>query len=192
IGKPNTVSLQVEGKDLNGARIAWEARDTEPGFGREFVISPKSSGDYWIEAEIQWPDGTRAFARHSTSADGKLVVWVDDEVPAGATASASGGDSWKWVNTPSPQSGESAHESSAAGGMHQHWFTGAGSTLKINAGDKLFAYVYLDPANPPTEIMLQWDDGSWDHRAYWGANQLTFGSDNTVSRRYMGPLPTAG
>lgn len=192
IGKPNTVTVQVEGKDLNGARIVWEARDMEPGFGREFVVTPKSSGDYWIEAEIQWPDGCRAFARHSAGADGSLVVWVDDELPAGATGSGSGGDIWKWVSTPAPQSGESAHESSAAAGMHQHWFTGAGSTLKINAGDKLFAYVYLDPANPPTEIMLQWDDGSWDHRAYWGANQLTFGSDNTVSRRYMGPLPTAG
>src|SRR5687768_12538493 len=182
IGKPNTVTVQVEGKDLNGARIVWEARDTEPGFGREFQITPKNSGDYWIEAEIQWPDGCRAFARHNTVADGKLVVWMDDEVPAGATASASGGDSWKWVSTPAPQSGDSAHESSAAGGMHQHWFTAAGSTLKINSGDKLFAYVYLDPANPPAEIMLQWDDGSWDHRAYWGSNQIALGSDNTVGR----------
>ena len=191
IGKPNTVTLQVEGKELNGARVVWEARDTEPGFGPDFVITPKNTGDYWIEAEAQWPDGTRAFAVLDTTADGSLVVWVDDEVPAGATSGGTG-DTWKWVSAPAPQSGSSAQESPAASGMHQHWFTGAGSTLQINTGDKLFAYVYLDPANPPTEIMLQWDDGSWEHRAYWGANSVSFGTDNTVSRRNMGALPAAG
>ena len=192
IGKSNTVTVEVDGKDINGARIVWEARDSEPGYGREFVIMPKNSGDYWIEAEIQWPDGTRAFATHGTGADGSLVVWVDDEVPAGATPGASGGDAWKWGNNPAPQSGDSTHESSAAVGMHQHWFAGATSTLKINTGDKLFAYVYLDPANPPSEIMLQWNDGNWEHRAYWGANQISLGSDKTTSRHYVGVLPAPG
>ena len=60
------------------------------------------------------------------------------------------------------------------------------------AGDTLFAYVYLDPANPPSEVMLQWNDGSWEHRAYWGANLIGFGTDGTVSRRFMGALPAAG
>jgi len=190
IGKPNTVSIQVDGKDLNGARIVWEARDSEPGFGREFTVTPKNTGDFWVEAEVQWPDGTRAFARHGTSADGALVVWLDEELPDGAVGSGSG-DTWKWVSTPAPQSGVVAHESSAASGMHQHWFTGTRSA--INAGDTLFAYVYLDPANPPAEIMLQWNDAAgWEHRAYWGANRISFGTDNTVSRRSMGPLPAAG
>ena len=41
--------------------------------------------------------------------------------------------------------------------------------------------------------MLQWYDGSsWDHRAYWGANKLTYGTDGTPARQYMGPLPAAG
>ena len=63
----------------------------------------------------------------------------------------------------------------------------------VGASDVLYSYVYLDPANPPTEVMLQWNDGSsWEHRAYWGANSLTFGSDGTPSRRYMGPLPALG
>ena len=46
--------------------------------------------------------------------------------------------------------------------------------------------------NPPTEIMLQWTNGSWDHRAYWGANVIDYGTDGSTSRRYMGPLPLAG
>ena len=49
------------------------------------------------------------------------------------------------------------------------------------------------PANPPTEVMLQWHDGaSWEHRAYWGANTIGWGVDGTASRRYMGTLPAAG
>ena len=40
--------------------------------------------------------------------------------------------------------------------------------------------------------MLQWNDGTWEHRAYWGANQIGFGVDGTNSRRYMGTLPAAG
>jgi hypothetical protein len=56
----------------------------------------------------------------------------------------------------------------------------------------LYAYVYLDPANPPSEVMLQWNDGGWEHRAYWGANSIGLGIDATASRRYMGALPAAG
>src|SRR5207248_3135727 len=47
-------------------------------------------------------------------------------------------------------------------------------------------------ANVPSEIMLQWNNGSWEHRAYWGANNLGWGADNTVARHYMGPLPAVG
>jgi hypothetical protein len=40
--------------------------------------------------------------------------------------------------------------------------------------------------------MLQWNDGSWEHRAYWGANLIAWGSDGSASRRYMGALPAPG
>ncbi|HEV8630795.1 MAG TPA: Calx-beta domain-containing protein [Thermoanaerobaculia bacterium] len=40
--------------------------------------------------------------------------------------------------------------------------------------------------------MLQWYDGSWEHRAYWGANAIGFGVDGTNGRRFMGPLPATG
>jgi len=66
--------------------------------------------------------------------------------------------------------------------------------MSVNSGDKLIAYVYLDPANLPSEIMLQWRSTSdvWEHRAYWGQNIIAYGTDNTASRRNMGPLPAAG
>jgi hypothetical protein len=75
--------------------------------------------------------------------------------------------------------------------VNEHSFDGATSQLPINTGDVLFTYVFLDPNNLPREIMLQWNDGTWEHRAYWGANILNYGLDGTDSRRYMGPLPAA-
>ena len=62
----------------------------------------------------------------------------------------------------------------------------------VESGDHLFAYVYLDPQSPPSEVMLQWNTGSWEHRAFWGANKISFGSSGSASRRYVGPLPPVG
>src|SRR5207253_2042447 len=121
------------------------------------------------------------------------VVWVDDAVPAGALPASDGGDAWNWISSnPTPYSGTQAHQSVLAGGEHQHYFYNATATLTVAVGDTLFAYVYVDPANPPSEVMLQWYDGSWEHRAYWGANLIPWGTDGTVSRRFMGALPAVG
>ncbi len=120
--------------------------------------------------------------------------WVTDSLPAGAVAYSDGGDTWNWVTSnPAPETGTKSHQSAIANGMHQHHFMNATATLNVNAGDKLYTYVYLDPANPPTEVMLQWNDGtSWEHRAYWGADSVAWGNDKTPSLYNMGSLPAAG
>jgi hypothetical protein len=122
------------------------------------------------------------------------TVWVEDTTPAGATLAATDGDSWNWISSnPTPFSGNLAHQSNIASGLHQHYFVGATDTLVINTGDTLIAYVYLDPVNIPSQIILQWNDGSsWEHRAYWGADIVGWGTNGTASRQYMGPLPAAG
>ena len=104
------------------------------------------------------------------------------------------GDTWDWVSSnPTPFSGALEHQSAIAAGMHQHMFTGAVDTMNVNTGDVLYCYVYIDPANLPSEIMLQWYDGStYNHRAYWGANNIAMGTDGTTSRQSMGALPAAG
>ncbi|HWQ92823.1 MAG TPA: hypothetical protein VN673_14195, partial [Clostridia bacterium] len=193
LDQPVTVSLQAPGIDLSNARITWEARDQEPFFGHTFTFSPKTSGTQWVEAEAKLPDGRRVFAKASFKANSPNIVWVNDALPAGAVTGAEGGDSWTWVGSnPAPHSGSKYHQSALAGGAHQHYFHSASSTLPLESGDVLYAWVYLDPANPPSEIMLQWNDGSWDHRAYWGANNLDYGANGAPSRAYMGPLPAAG
>jgi hypothetical protein len=183
------------GMDLNGARVVWEAQYQEPAYGPTYTFTPQYSGQQYIHAEAQWPDGRRAFATNLFTANQPLVVWVNDSLPLGATPGSDGGDSWTWVSSnPTPYSGASAHQSAIASGEHQHFFSGATGTLQINTGDVLFTYIYIDPSNPPTEVMLQWNDGSsWEHRAYWGANTLGFGTDGTVSRyKASGTLPAAG
>ena len=120
-------------------------------------------------------------------------AWVDDALPAGATGSGTGGDSWNWVSSaPAPFSGTKAHQSNLATGLHEHSFNWASATMPVAVGDKLFAYVYLDPASPPTEVMISWLANNWEHRAYWGANSINYGTNNTAGRRYVGALPAAG
>ncbi len=124
------------------------------------------------------------------------IVWVEDAIPTGGISAASGGDSWNWINSgPSPVSESLSHQSANAAGRHEHWFSNATATLTIDANDGLYSYVYLDPTNPPTEVMLQWCESpaNWEHRAYWGANSITnVGVNGSESRRYMGALPPTG
>lgn len=117
------------------------------------------------------------------------TVWVEDAIPAGG--SVGGTEPWIWVTSPL-FSGSQAHQSQTISGMHQHYFIGATSRLQPSVGNNLFCYVYLDPTKTPTEVMLQWYSDSWEHRAYWGANSIGWGTDGTNSRRYMGALPPVG
>ncbi len=138
------------------------------------------------------PSSSTALAQVVNATTGTTTVWVDDAVPAGATIGGDG-EGWNWVSSnPTPYSGALAHQSALLSGEHQHFFYNAVTTLPVAVGDTLFTYVYLDPANPPSEVMLQWNDGSWEHRAYWGANSIAWGTNGTVSRHSMGPLPATG
>jgi hypothetical protein len=117
-------------------------------------------------------------------------VWIDDAVPAGAQLQ--GNSAWEFVTKPAPVfSGEKATKRTGSG-ITQHFFTGATQPLKVGEGDKLFAYCYLDPANPPKTVMLQWNDGSWEHRAYWGEDKINFGAGDVPGHRRLGDLPKLG
>jgi len=122
-------------------------------------------------------------------------TWVDDDIPIGAQFASDGGVNGKWnfVTAPGhPVFSGSKSVLRTATGRSQHSFENARPGLRVGAGDALFAHVYLDPANPPKEIMLQWNTGEWKHRAYWGGNLISWGADNTSERRSMGPLPPVG
>ena len=142
---------------------------------------------------MEWPDGRRASAASTFMANSPIVNWVNGSIPRNALAGANGGDGWNWVTTnPTPASAPAVHQSNIASTLHEHWFNDTTDTMLVSAGDKMFAWVYLDPANTPQEIMLMWNDGNWEHRAYWGSNTITYGLIGTASRTYVGPLPPAG
>ena len=93
---------------------------------------------------------------------------------------------------PPPAGG--GHRAPLMAGRHEHRFTGATATLTPRSDREIFAWVYLDPDNPPQTLMLQWRaDGSWNHRAYWGANLIPLGSDGNPSRLQIDDeIPTPG
>jgi hypothetical protein len=121
------------------------------------------------------------------------IIWFDDALPPGAIGYASENDRWNWTAAnPTPFSGTVAHQTELASGLHHHFFMWANAPFAIERGDTLFAYVYLDPANPPRTIMLTWCAENWEHRAFWGENLTTEGVADSASRRSLGPLPPTG
>ena len=117
-------------------------------------------------------------------------VWIEDAVPTGGRAQ--GDTPWKFVTKPEPVFSGQKSSFREAKGKKQHFFDGAKPTLDLGKGSKLFTYVYLDTLNPPKQIMLQFNDGTWDHRAYWGESKIDWGKEGTVSKRKIGPLPETG
>jgi tetratricopeptide (TPR) repeat protein len=117
--------------------------------------------------------------------------WIDDEPPFGANQH--GNTPWEFVSGPAHPvfRGKKSTRRQAAG-FSQHFFDGAAPGLKLGEGARLFAYVYLDPQDPPKTVMLQFWNGSWEHRAFWGEDLISFGTLGTASRLPMGPLPKAG
>lgn len=117
-------------------------------------------------------------------------VWVDDAVPSGA--SSGGNDGWNWSErNPGSLMGRVAHHSALMNGEHEHFFENATQKLQVNPGEKLSAWIFVDPVHRPAEVMLQWkDDQGWEHRAYWGDNLIPVGTDGTASRRRIGDIPS--
>jgi hypothetical protein len=143
----------------------------------------------------QVPYDERADAKPAEPPPAADYVWIDDDLPPGAKPEAEGGvnHAWNWVDGAGHPvlSGKKSllHKGP---GLAQFVFTAASPGLRCGEGDKLFAYVYLDPADPPNEIMLQWNSGDWKHRAFWGENKIEFGKDKSTERVHMGPLPRTG
>ena len=160
-----------------------------PGGSFTYTGSVRNSGNITLTNVVVTKAGSGVVPTNVV----ELVVWVNDAVPAGATKFTSGSDTWTWITgNPTPFLGLKAHRSDIEPKTHAHGFRNATDTFHINAGDILVVYVYLDPAHPTSEVMVEWSDGTFEHRAYWGDNLITFGTDGTDSRRHMGPLPEMG
>ncbi len=162
-----------------------------PNFGETVVEINAKNGNVTRAVRVRIPDTDASVP--SSVVDN---VWVEDSIPSGSIAGADYGDSWHWIGSnPAPYSGSLAFQSSIISGWHQLNFTYA-LPFAISAGNKMIAYVYLDPANPPTAIKLLWrSPQDWNHGAYWGSNVLCYPVSECVESQknhYMGNLPALG
>jgi hypothetical protein len=122
-------------------------------------------------------------------------VWLGEALPPGSRPTVEGAEDNRWPFVSGPdhpaRNGSTSHVRSKPG-QSQHFFIQANPALKVGPGDRFFVYAFLDPVNPPREIMLQWNTGEWKHRAYWGENLIAYGAGGTTERVAMGPLPPTG
>ncbi len=121
------------------------------------------------------------------------AIWFDDVLPPGAKPQGDGPYQWKFVTAPDHPVHSGKNSSIRTGtGLTQHFFDGANPKLKLGNPGRLFAYVYLDPENPPETIQLQFNDGSWNHRAYWGADKAHGAGQKGPANFHAGELPETG
>jgi Protein of unknown function (DUF1553)/Protein of unknown function (DUF1549)/Planctomycete cytochrome C len=123
------------------------------------------------------------------------TLWMEDEFPANGKTQAAPGAPTQFVAAGEGNqvfSGQRALKRVDAGLAQDVWDQ-ATIPLVVPAEAKIFAYVWLDPANPPRSIMLQFFKAGWNHRAVWGDyNLIPWGAVNTVERVHMGELPALG
>lgn len=122
-------------------------------------------------------------------------VWVEDDAPAGASFTPSPGHPTRWLTTADQVpvlSGARALRRTDAG-LAQDYYEGGAPAFPLPPEATLFAHVFLDPADPPRTIMLQFHKGAWQHRAVWGDyDAIDWGTRGTTERVHMGPLPKTG
>ncbi len=191
----------IDGPALDGNSAKWAPLVAVPTAGQrealkkadaEIASAGKAIGDEVARAAAACAARAKVAARDDRS---KLparaeFVWVDDDLPPGASPQGEG----QFVE----KKGHPVHAGKRSllvksGGLVQRFFDNADERLVVGGGDAFFVHVYLDPKDPPAEIMLQWHTASgWSHRAYWGANAIDWGKDGTPSRMAMGKLPGPG
>jgi mono/diheme cytochrome c family protein len=123
------------------------------------------------------------------------TVWLDDAFPANAAVRSSGGDETTWVEGDAAAgvlAGARSLERTATG-IGQDFYESGADPIELPAHAEIFAHVWLDPANPPKAVMLQFHVGGWNHRTVWGEpGAIEWGELGTPSRHHAGPLPEAG
>lgn len=125
-----------------------------------------------------------------------FTVVAGGRTPPGAALRVDGRDEpWTW-SAPTAEGAPSVpvvRTRAADGAVSQVFFDRSYARRAVMAQDRWVAWVWLDPADPPSTVMLQVhaDDG-WEHRAVWGEDAIEFGLPGTSARHRVGDLPPAG
>ncbi|MFT5303792.1 MAG: hypothetical protein ACI814_004612, partial [Mariniblastus sp.] len=114
-------------------------------------------------------------------------VWFEDAFPAGAVVHAPGA-----VLVDEPVNSGSKALKVVGAGLAQTVYDKGAQPLTAPDGGKFFLNVFLDPQDPPEEIMIQFLTNGWSHRAIWGADLIDWGKQNSTQRFPAGGLPELG
>ncbi|MEX0741922.1 MAG: DUF1549 domain-containing protein, partial [Phycisphaeraceae bacterium] len=76
----------------------------------------------------------------------------------------------------------------------RHLADGFAPPEPLQDADAIYAWVYLDPENPPSGLRLELKAAGWDHRAWWGDETIVadVSGEDGPARRRAGDLPEAG
>lgn len=122
--------------------------------------------------------------------DDDPIPFVGGSLPKGAQPVGE----WAWDRT-RMYGAIPTHTQSRADGPQMHYFTHATNPLKLGTDSNIIQYVYIDPADAPAELFMQFYTGKGDgeHRAYWGQDRVqTGGTGGTASLYPMGAMPATG
>ena len=192
----------VKGPGVYGGNSKWEPVVMLPTPMQESALQDiddeltklqkvfKASSPRLEAKQAEWENEIRSLLASMEPTD---FAWIDD-------AQANGGSTegtWEFVGkneAPVFSKLLSRRQTAAAELTVQHAFRGANRKFTLAEGDRLFAYIWIDPESPPETVMLQWNDGNWDHRAFWGEDKIDFGGigNDTPAHKPMGLLPAVG
>lgn len=116
-------------------------------------------------------------------------IWFDDAFPKGAEVESSG-HPLTFVEQPVASGKKALKRGGKA--MAQDFYNKGAVPFEVPSDPTFYLNVYLDPADPPEEVMIQFHTGDWRHRAIWGADIIDFGKKGTTERFVAGELPAAG
>ncbi len=116
-------------------------------------------------------------------------IWFEDGFPQGAEVGAHGHPT-TLVDSP-VASGKLSLKRGGTAMAQDHYSSGA-QALEVPQEPLFVVHVYLDPEDPPQEVMIQFHSDQWKHRAVWGEDVIDFGTKGTSERFVAGPLPEAG
>jgi hypothetical protein len=155
----------------------------------ESILSDKNAVQEELDATtpelevafIEWAAERAADLGDGTPRD--VAILDDDELDIGKTETVE----------EDVYSGKIARRQKGEGTI-QHIVKAGGRQMRMVKGDILFAYAWLDPEDPPRQLMLQFrSGGDWDHRAWWGEDLIESGQGKEAGAHHRtGDLPAAG
>ncbi|HGY90504.1 MAG TPA: DUF1553 domain-containing protein [Planctomycetes bacterium] len=122
-------------------------------------------------------------------------TWWNDAPPEDAELHGDGDTIWHFEpGPPGPERLGALRlaRRAARDALAQDFFLTPKHGRRLEIGDRLEVWVYLDPDDPPQTIQLQFHGKTWEHRARWGAKPAHGAGAKGPGDVKEGPRPVAG